>query len=146
MNVPAALIVIAALVATTTLLGVLARRRSGRVRPTAGARFDAGRLGPDARLGTTVTVVQFSTEYCGPCRVAERVLSPVVSERPGVHYLDVDLGERPHLAAEFGIVQTPTVLLLDAAGRIRSRIRGVPRAVDVAAQIDEIVKENHVVA
>lgn len=146
MNVPAALIVIAALVATTTLLGVLARRRSGRVRPAAGARFDAGRLGPDAQLGTTVTVVQFSTEYCGPCRVAERVLAPVVSERPGVHYLDVDLGERPHLATEFGIVQTPTVLLLDAAGRIRSRIRGVPRAVDVAAQIDEIVKENHVVA
>lgn len=145
MNVPAALIVIAALVATTTLLGVLARRRSGRVRPAAGARFDAGRLGPDAQLGTTVTVVQFSTEYCGPCRVAERVLAPVVSERPGVHYLDVDLGERPHLATEFGIVQTPTVLLLDAAGRIRSRIRGVPRAVDVAAQIDEIVKENHVV-
>jgi thiol-disulfide isomerase/thioredoxin len=141
-----ALVVIAALVAVATLIGVVGRLRSGRVRQASGERLSAELLGLDAPLGASATIVQFSTQYCGPCRVAERILAPLASEPRGVRYADVDLGRRPHLAGLLGIVQTPTILLLDAAGGIASRIVGVPRAGDVAARIDELAEEDHVVA
>ncbi|HVX06340.1 thioredoxin family protein [Humibacter sp.] len=146
MNPLTALVVIAALVAVATLIGVLGRVRSGRVRHASGKRLTAELLGLDAPLGASATIVQFSTVYCGPCRVAERILTPLASEPRGVRYADVDLGRRPQLAGRLGIVQTPTILLLDAAGRIASRIVGVPRAADVAARIEELTEEDHVVA
>jgi thiol-disulfide isomerase/thioredoxin len=146
MNPLIALAVLVGLVAVATLLGVLWRVRTGAVREADGRRLSAESLGADAGLGPLATIVQFSTEYCGPCRIAERVLGDLASRRPGVHYIDVDLGERPHLATEYSVLQTPTILLLDAAGSIRSRIGGVPRADDVAASLDRIVKESDVVA
>ena len=145
MNPIVALVVIAGLVVVATLLGALWRVRTGRIRQASGPRVTPEALGPGITLGSDATIVQFSTEYCGPCRVAERLLTTVADSRPGVDYIDVDLGRRPHLASEFGVVQTPTILLLDAAGGIRSRIGGVPRAAEVAQRLDQIVKENNVV-
>jgi len=144
MNPITAILVLGALVAVTALLGLLWRARSGRVRAADGAHVSAAELGDGARLGTGATIVQFSTEFCGPCRVAERMLKDLAGERDGVVHLDLDLAAQPHLAARFGIVQTPTILLLDAAGGIRSRIGGVPRADEVARRLDEISKESHV--
>jgi thiol-disulfide isomerase/thioredoxin len=146
MNPVIALAVLAGLVAVATLLGALWRLRTGTVRDAAGQRFRVESLGADARLGSLATIVQFSTEYCGPCRTAERVLGDLASRRPGVRYIDVDLGEHPHLATDYSVLQTPTILLLDAAGSIRSRIGGVPRVDDVTASLDRIAKENDVVA
>jgi thiol-disulfide isomerase/thioredoxin len=147
MNPVPALLIIVALVLAATALGVLWRARTGRVR-TAPATTDtdvvtAEVLGIGEPLGRDATIVQFSTEYCGPCRTAERVLTAVAGERTHVAYVDVDLGEHPSLADRFGVLQTPTVLLLDAAGRIRARIGGVPRVDAVRDRLDEIVKESH---
>jgi len=146
MNPAAALAVIAGLLVIATLAGVIWRARNGRVRDAGGARVNAQSLGPGVEFGSTATILQFSTEYCGPCRVAERVLGGIASERDGVRFLEVDLGQQPHLAGEFDVMQTPTILLLDADGDIRSRIGGVPRANEVAARLDEIEKESRVAA
>ena len=141
-----ALVALAGLVAIATLLGMLWRARTGAVRQASGQLLSAESLGADAELGSAATIVQFSTAYCGPCRIAERVLGEVASHRPGVNFIDVDLGERPQLASEYSVLQTPTVLLLDASGRIRCRIGGVPRAHEVLDRLDQIAKENDVIA
>ncbi|NNC13351.1 thioredoxin family protein [Planctomonas sp. JC2975] len=145
-----ALAVIVGLVVVATLVGLLWRARNGRVRDASGVATlqQTGlksSLEDDAQFGSDATIVQFSTEFCGPCRIAERVLSGVAAQRDGIAYLDVDLTTRPQLATEFGVLQTPTILLVDAAGGIRSRIVGVPKAHEVTARLDEITKENHVV-
>ncbi|GAB3807875.1 thioredoxin family protein [Humibacter antri] len=145
MNPAAALAVIAGLVALATLAGIFWRARNGRMREAGGTSVAARSLGPDVEFGSRATVLQFSTEYCGPCRVAERLLRDVTSERDGVRYIEVDLGQRPQLATEFGVMQTPTILLLDATGGIRARIGGVPRADEVAARLDEFEEESHAV-
>ncbi|MHA7986988.1 thioredoxin family protein [Rathayibacter sp. CAU 1779] len=150
MNPLLALAVIAGLVVVATIAGLLWRARNGRIRTTTGgAKLQQTglqrTLGDDAHFGSDATIVQFSTEFCGPCRIAERVLTGVAAQRDGVAYLDVDLTTRPQLATEFGVLQTPTILLVDAAGGIRSRIVGVPKAREVTARLDEIVKESHVV-
>ncbi|MGN6125231.1 MAG: thioredoxin family protein, partial [Humibacter sp.] len=119
MNPLIAAAIIVSLVLVTTVVGVVWRARTGRVRHASGPVVTAAKLHTDAPLGTAATIVQFSTEYCGPCRIAERVLTGVAAERDGVAYIEVDLTAHPEAATEFGVMQTPTILLLNAAGGIR---------------------------
>ncbi|GAB3386252.1 thioredoxin family protein [Humibacter soli] len=141
MNPLIAAAVVASLVLVTTIVGIVWRARTGRVRNASGPVVSAASLHTDVPLGRNATIVQFSTEFCGPCRIAERVLTGVAAERDGVAYLEVDLTAHPEAATQFGVMQTPTILLLNAAGGIRSRIGGVPRADDVSAMLDDIARE-----
>ena len=104
--------------------------RVGVVRATA-----AGPLGLDADLGRTATFVQFSSAACAPCRVTARVLDEVSASSDGVAHIEIDAGQRLDLVGELGITRTPTVLVLDGSGVVRSRMVGAPRRQDVLAAL-----------
>ncbi|UGS27884.1 thioredoxin family protein [Microbacterium resistens] len=139
MSLPLVLVVIAALLAVTVAIGLLARRRDGRRRDVRGDRraTDAAELGPGG-LGDRATLVQFSTELCARCPQARRVLDGVAAQREGVVRTEVDLTHRADLASRHGILSTPTTFLLDPDGTVRSRFHGVPRPAEVLAAIDEL--------
>jgi len=145
MNPLTAVIVVLVLLAATTIIGITWRRRTGRVREVSAETVSAGDIGADT-LGERATLLQFSTEFCSPCRATHAMLLPIAAERTGVAHIDVDLSLRPRLATRFGIAQTPTVLLLDAAGTIRARIGGAPRRDELVARLDDLVKEHRVSA
>ena len=112
------------LLAVTIGVGVALRRRRARVRAVSGdERVDPEALGGGS-LGELGTVVQFSTEYCSRCPGTQRLLTELVRDREGVEFLHVDVTHRPHLATQFRLLQTPTVLFVDAAGRPRRRVSG----------------------
>lgn len=118
-------IAILALLVIALGLGAALQRRRARVRTiTHGDRVDPTELGA-ADLGEVGTVVQFSTEYCARCPGTERLLSELVSDRDGVAFLHVDVTHNSHLAKKYHLLQTPTVLFIDAAGRPRTRVSGV---------------------
>ncbi|WP_022901691.1 thioredoxin family protein [Humibacter albus] len=144
MNTVLALIVTVGLVVVTTAVGAIWRARTGRVRSAHREILSPARLGANVAFGANATIVQFSTEFCGPCRTAQRLLRASAAERDGVRYVEVDLTGSPRLATEFAVMQTPTILLLDAEGGVRSRIGGVPRPHELNERLDEIVKESHV--
>ncbi|MFF9401535.1 TlpA family protein disulfide reductase [Streptomyces sp. NPDC014744] len=102
---------------------------------THGSALDAARLG--AELGKRATLVQFSTAFCQPCRATRRVLAEVARMVDGVAHVEVDAEARLALVRELGITRTPTVLVLDAGGRIVRRAVGQPRTVDVVAALGE---------
>jgi len=79
-----------------------------------------------APLGSSATVVQFSSQFCAPCRAAERVITDAVAGRDGVQYLDIDSEQKLDLVRRLNILRTPTVLVTDDAGRILARTAGVP--------------------
>jgi len=144
MTAPQALLVLAALVLLTLLIGVVRVARSGRGRPERRPlSLTAADL--DGRpLGAAATFVQFGTATCGPCRTADRVLERFVATRPGVAHIDVDLAEHPGLASRFGIVEVPTTLLVDPTGAVRARFTGVPRAGDLSTFLDQLIGGSHV--
>jgi thiol-disulfide isomerase/thioredoxin len=114
--------------------GLYRRAVDGRVRAVrAGAA--ASRLGLGAGLGDTATFVQFSSTVCAPCRVTARVLDEVSASTDGVAHIEIDAEQRLDLAGEFGITRTPTVLVLDGSGVVRSRMVGAPRRQDVLAAL-----------
>jgi hypothetical protein len=58
---------------------------------------------------------------------------------PGVAHVEVDAEARLDLVRELGIFKTPTVLVLDAEGRVVRRATGQPRKADVIAALGEAV-------
>ncbi|MGW0876234.1 thioredoxin family protein [Streptomyces sp. NPDC002740] len=134
------LLVCVAVLAAASTYGVLHKRRSGRVRVR--GRDDGKRLGADrlgGELGERATLVQFSSAFCAPCRATRRVLGEVAGVVPGVTHIEIDAEAHLDLVREFDILKTPTVLVLDADGRIVRRATGQPRKADVLAALGEAV-------
>ncbi|GAA2813773.1 thioredoxin [Streptomyces platensis subsp. clarensis] len=92
-----------------------------------------------AELGERATLVQFSTAFCQPCRATRRTLAEVAAMVEGVGHVEIDAEERLDLVRELGIARTPTVLVLDRAGRIVRRATGQPRKADVIAALGRAV-------
>ncbi|MGA5413632.1 TlpA family protein disulfide reductase [Streptomyces pseudogriseolus] len=105
-----------------------------------GSGFDGGtRTGLAAELGAGLgeraTLVQFSSAFCAPCRATRRVLGEVADMVPGVTHVEIDAEARLDLVRRLGIERTPTVLVLDAGGRVVRRAAGQPRKADVIAAL-----------
>ncbi|HTE73077.1 MAG TPA: thioredoxin family protein [Actinomycetes bacterium] len=137
------LVALVAALAAATALGLWMRRsghRLGRAIPAAIDRDSADQVvvGPDdlgAALGQRATLVQFSTAFCQPCRSTRRVLADVSATVPGVAHVELDAESQLDLVRRLDVRRTPTVLVLDAAGRVVRRASGQPRTVDVVAAL-----------
>ncbi|MET9802036.1 thioredoxin family protein [Streptomyces sp. NPDC006368] len=90
-------------------------------------------------LGTRATLVQFSSAFCRPCQATRRILAEVAAMVEGVAHVEIDAEDHLDLVRALGVVKTPTVLVLDAAGRIVRRAAGQPRKVDVIAALGHAV-------
>lgn len=120
------LVVLAALVALTVVLGALWRSRQGRVRAADPAPdavvTDWASRGVD--LGERATFVQLSAEVCAPCRTTARVLRDLAEREPGVVHHELDVEEHLDLVRELGVLRTPTVLVLGPDGAQAARSSG----------------------
>ncbi|MEU8052129.1 MULTISPECIES: TlpA family protein disulfide reductase [Micromonospora] len=129
-----------------TCFGWWRRRRDGRLRSVApapgagtgpGAPQDAHRA-LLARLGArpgAVTMVQFSSAVCAPCRATRRVLEQVEAAVPGVVLVEVDAEQHLDAVRELDVWRTPTVLVVDPAGHVVLRASGVPVRDDLVAAV-----------
>lgn len=102
-------------------------------------RLSAAALG--TQLGRRATLVQFSSAFCAPCRATRQVLSQAAAVVEGVAHVEIDAESRLSLVRELGVVRTPTVLVLDRAGRVVRRACGQPRIADVLAALAAAVDE-----
>ncbi len=114
--------------------GLYRKAVDGRVRAVRASAV-ANPLGLEAELGDTATFVQFSSAACAPCRVTTRVLEEVSATTDGVAHIEIDAEQRLDLVSELGITRTPTVLVLDGGGVVRSRMVGAPRRQDALAAL-----------
>jgi thiol-disulfide isomerase/thioredoxin len=131
-----------AAVLVATVLGVWLQRSGHRLTRATPARADvpllaAGDIG--AALGERATLVQFSTAFCQPCRATRSILDDVSRDVPGVRHVEIDAESHLELVRRLDVRRTPTVLVLDAAGRIVRRASGQPRKVDVLAALGAAV-------
>lgn len=128
------LVVIAILVVFGTLAGVYWRINTGKAhRVRSGQQVELSRLEAVKRgsavkaFGKKATFVQFSSEVCSQCRATARILGEYETKHKDVLHLEVDVTNRLDLAAHFNVLQTPTTLILDGAGRVKARIGGTPK-------------------
>lgn len=122
-------LVLLSLVAFATALGLVWRATQGRIRSASG--HVAG-----VDLGGRATLLQLSTEVCAPCRATARVLGQLSSD--DVRHVEIDIAERPDLVSRFNVLQTPTTLILDRDGVVRSRIGGAVRRDVIVAELEKV--------
>ncbi len=83
---------------------------------------------------TPVTLVQFSSAFCAPCRTTRRVLADVAGLVDGVTHLEVDAESHLDAVRALDIWRTPTTLIV-AGGRVVQRASGVPAKAQVLAAV-----------
>ncbi|HEX5200166.1 TlpA family protein disulfide reductase [Paractinoplanes rhizophilus] len=107
---------------------------------------EAERLAPGLleRLGVgpaQVTLLQFSSAFCAPCRAVRRISSEVAELVPGVQHVEVDAESHLDEVRELAVWRTPTLLILDAEGRVAKRATGVPSKPQLIAAIGELIPD-----
>ncbi|NMO53096.1 thioredoxin family protein [Actinoplanes sp. TBRC 11911] len=85
------------------------------------------------------TLLQFSSAFCTPCRSVRRVSSEVANLLSGVRHVEVDAESHLDAVRELEIWRTPTLLVLDADGRVVKRATGVPSKPQLIAVLGEIL-------
>lgn len=130
--------VLVAALAVTAVAACWLRTRDGAIRTSGGrgmtnAAFD--RLG--VRAGAAdLTVVQFSTAFCGPCRATKARLQQLQATRPGLAVVQVDAESHLDEVRELDVRRTPTLFYLDREGRLVGRSSGAPTPADLTALVD----------
>ena len=57
-------------------------------------------------------VLDFWAEWCGPCRMLSPIIDEIAKERDDIVVGKVNVDEQDALAAKFGIISIPTVVLV----------------------------------
>ena len=66
-----------------------------------------------SEVANGVAVVDFSAEWCGPCKMLAPVLEQVSQELDGkINFFNVDVDDNGDLAQEYGITNIPALLVL----------------------------------
>jgi thiol-disulfide isomerase/thioredoxin len=135
-----------------TVLGIVHRRGNGRFRET--PEIPAQNQTPveesadevltteDLRteLGDRATLVQFSSAFCAPCRATRVLLTDIAGKVPGVRYVELDAESNLELVRRLDVRRTPTVLVLDHAGRIAVRASGLPKRAAVLSALQNVLE------
>ena len=101
-----------------------------------GPKLDASVIGVE--LGSRVTMVQFSSAFCSPCRATKALLEDMVKTMPDVRYAHIDAESHLELVRQLDIRSTPTTLFLNAAGVEVGRAMGTPKRSQVLAAVNAI--------
>jgi hypothetical protein len=133
-----AAVVVGALV-VTALAAWWLRTRDGVVQPGSGEVAGVRAVFEDLgfRPGTAdLTVVQFSTAFCAPCRATKARLEQLRATRPGLAHLQVDAESHLDEVRELDVRRTPTLFYLDRDGGLIGRSSGAPRPDELTALVD----------
>lgn len=140
------LIAIVALLAIATVAGLIWRASTGRAkRIKNGLQIDLKEIGatkdgkPVTAFGEHTTFLQFSSETCATCKQTAKLFHELEKTSQGVLHIEIDLTHRLDLAEKFGILQTPTTLVLDSKGIVKSRIGGAPKPSTIEEEIGHFV-------
>jgi thioredoxin 1 len=88
------------------------------------------------RKGSGPILVDFWAEWCGPCRLMAPILDKVAARLKGrARVAKVDVDENQALAAKFGIMSIPTMILFKD-GQIVEQVVGTTSEENLAKLVD----------
>jgi thiol-disulfide isomerase/thioredoxin len=91
-----------------------------------------------SELGSRVTLVQFSSAFCTPCRATRALLTDITADLSDVKHIDIDAEKNLDLVRRLDIRSTPTTLVLDRKGNEVGRAIGAPKRAEVLATLSAI--------
>ena len=58
-----------------------------------------------------IAIVDFYADWCGPCKMMAPVIDKIAEENPELNVAKVNVDESGELAAQFGIMSIPTLIV-----------------------------------
>jgi thiol-disulfide isomerase/thioredoxin len=131
--------VLVAALAVTAVAAWWLRARNGAVKATGDGT--GAQAGVFDRLGVRpaeadLTVVQFSTAFCAPCRSTKARLQQLQTTRPGLAVVHVDAESHLDEVRELDVRRTPTLFYVGRDGQLIGRSSGAPRPDELTALVD----------
>lgn len=65
----------------------------------------------DESISKGNVLVDFWAPWCGPCRMLAPTLEEIADENPQITIAKVNIDDEPDLAAKFGVMSIPTVIV-----------------------------------
>ena len=91
--------------------------------------------GYDEAVKTGKVLVDFWATWCGPCKMQGALIDQkLVPEHPEIEVLKVNVDEEPALAARFGVMSIPT-LILYKDGQVVDQPVGLTRPDEILAKL-----------
>jgi thioredoxin 1 len=90
-------------------------------------------------VGATLPVlVDFSADWCAPCKALEPVLEDLSGEYEGrLRIVRLDIDKNPGIASTYGVRSLPTVMLFRDGGPASLRVGALAKS-----QLREMIEEN----
>ena len=68
-------------------------------------------------------LLDFWASWCGPCRMVSPIVDEIAAERGDIKVGKVNVDEQPELAAQFGVMSIPTLVVIKG-GRVVNQMVG----------------------
>ena len=68
-------------------------------------------------------LLDFWASWCGPCRMVSPIVDEIAAERGDIKVGKVNVDEQPELAAQFGVMSIPTLVVMKG-GKVANQMVG----------------------
>ena len=73
-------------------------------------------------------LLDFWASWCGPCRMVSPILDEIAAERSDIKVGKVNVDEQPELAAQFGVMSIPTLVVMKNGRVVNQAVGARPKA------------------
>jgi len=93
-------------------------------------------------IGEKPCVVDFYTEWCGPCKSISPVLDELLKDYDGdINIYKIDIEKEQELSVTFGVMSVPTLMFVSKNVK-PTQIPGIPDKTQLSDIIDELLKKD----
>ena len=73
-------------------------------------------------------LLDFWASWCGPCRMVSPIVDEIAEERSDIKVGKVNVDEQPELAAQFGVMSIPTLVVMKDGKVVNQTVGARPKA------------------
>ena len=73
-------------------------------------------------------LLDFWASWCGPCRMVSPIVDEIAAERSDIKVCKINVDEQPELAARFGVMSIPTLVVMRNGKVINQAVGARPKA------------------